>query len=85
MYFDLDESDWDFAYDSTFSFIRKQYEYVIPMMRKNKWGRIININSLSAKQPAESLVLSNAFRTAVIALSKSISLNLIKDNITIEL
>jgi 3-oxoacyl-[acyl-carrier protein] reductase len=52
-------------------------------MQKQEWGRIINITSLSVKEPAESLVLSNVFRSGVVAFAKSISKELIKSNITI--
>jgi len=34
----------------------------IPLMVKAKWGRIINMTSFVAKQPADKLVLSNAVR-----------------------
>ena len=53
------------------------------LMRRSKWGRIINVTSLSVKEPAESLILSNVFRTGVVAFAKSISKDLIKYNITI--
>jgi hypothetical protein len=36
-------------------------------MRARKWGRIINITSIAAKQPVENLMLSNSLRSAVIA------------------
>jgi len=46
-------------------------------------GRIINITSLTVKQPAEQLILSNVFRTGVVSLAKTISTELIRNNITI--
>lgn len=46
---------------------------VIPSMKSNRWGRIINIASVSGKQPIDSLVLSNTARAGVLGFSKSLS------------
>lgn len=82
-FFDLSENDWTNSNDAILNYVVKLYQYIIPLMKQNRWGRIINITSLSVKEPAESLVLSNVFRSAVVSLSKSISIELIKHNITI--
>ena len=52
-------------------------------MKKNNWGRIINSTSLAVKEPPETLILSNVYRTGVVSLAKTISKELIKNNITI--
>ena len=52
-------------------------------MKANNWGRIVNITSTSAKQPIDSLVLSNIMRSAVTAFSKSISNEYAKWNIMV--
>ncbi len=46
---------------------------VIPHMQAAKWGRIVNMTSFVAKQPADKLVLSNAVRAGILGLSKSLS------------
>jgi 3-oxoacyl-[acyl-carrier protein] reductase len=46
---------------------------VVPYMRENKWGRIINMTSFAAKQPAERLVLSNTLRAGILGLTKTLS------------
>jgi 3-oxoacyl-[acyl-carrier protein] reductase len=46
---------------------------VVPHMQKNKWGRIINMTSFAAKQPAERLVLSNTLRAGILGLTKTLS------------
>ena len=46
---------------------------VFPFMKKQKWGRIINITSVSAKQPVENLILSNTARAGVLGFAKSLS------------
>lgn len=82
-FFDFQEKDWNDAYHSVFFYIVKLYQLMIPKMKQNKWGRIINIVSLTVKEPAENLILSNVFRAGVVSLAKSISRELITDNITI--
>jgi 3-oxoacyl-[acyl-carrier protein] reductase len=46
---------------------------VIPLMKRQNWGRIINMTSISAKQPIDSLILSNTARAGVLGFSKSLS------------
>lgn len=45
----------------------------VPYMQKNKWGRIINMTSFAAKQPAERLILSNTLRAGILGLTKTLS------------
>ena len=45
----------------------------LPHMKKNRWGRIICIASVSAKQPIPNLILSNTARAGVLGFAKSLS------------
>ncbi len=45
----------------------------IPHMKKNRWGRIVCIASVSAKQPVGNLILSNTARAGVLGFAKSLS------------
>lgn len=56
---------------------------VMPFMKKQKWGRIINMTSVSAKQPIDNLILSNTSRAGVLGFSKSISNQLAPFGITV--
>jgi 3-oxoacyl-[acyl-carrier protein] reductase len=56
---------------------------VIPHMQERKWGRIINMTSFAAKQPAERLVLSNTLRAGIFGLSKTLSNELAKNGILV--
>jgi len=56
---------------------------VIPHMQERKWGRIINMTSFAAKQPADRLVLSNALRAGILGLTKTLSNELAQDGILV--
>lgn len=55
----------------------------IPHLQGNEWGRIINITSVSAKQPIDDLVLSNTSRAGVLGAAKTLSDELAEENITV--
>jgi 3-oxoacyl-[acyl-carrier protein] reductase len=56
---------------------------VIPLMKKQRWGRIINMTSVAAKQPVNTLILSNTARAGVLGFSKSLSSQLAPFGITV--
>ena len=56
---------------------------VVPHMRKTGSGRIITIVSTSVKQPIDGLLLSNAIRSGVVGLAKTLSVELAPDSITV--
>jgi 3-oxoacyl-[acyl-carrier protein] reductase len=80
---DLSEQDWDDSFKSVLYYIVELYRLVIPGMKEKGWGRIINIVSLTVKEPSENMVLSNVFRVGVVSLAKSLVRELIASNITI--
>ena len=71
------------AFDLLFKSVVHTTSLVIPNMQKNKWGRIINVTSVSVKEPLNYLVLSNSIRSAVVAWGKSLSVDLGSDGITV--
>src|SRR3989454_4464538 len=75
--------DWEAGvrlnFMSTLYFCRE----VLPLMQKQKWGRVITITSVSVKQPIDGLILSNAVRAAVSGLVKSLSNEYGKDNVLV--
>jgi len=55
----------------------------VPVMKKQGWGRLIPIASVSAKQPIDSLILSNTARAGVLGFAKSLSAQLAPYGITV--
>ena len=56
---------------------------VMPGMRERKFGRIINITSAMVKSPRPPMALSTGARAGLTAFSKSLSLEVAVDNVTI--
>lgn len=56
---------------------------VIPEMKKERYGRIINIISTSVKQPIRGLGVSNTIRGAVASWSKTLSVEVAPFGITV--
>ncbi|HEX6981277.1 MAG TPA: SDR family oxidoreductase [Balneolaceae bacterium] len=75
--------DWDEAYQNV---MRWKVELVLRLtsyFTADHYGRILFIESQSVKQPIPSLVLSNSFRAAVVGFAKSLSQEVSKDGITV--
>ncbi|GAC1342211.1 MAG: SDR family oxidoreductase [Myxococcales bacterium] len=76
-------ADWDAAYALTLQSALRLVDAVLPGMRARRWGRIVALASTSVKQPIPTLVLSNAFRSALVAALKTLSGEVAAEGITI--
>src|SRR6187399_1860169 len=79
----LDEQVWSDAIDALLLSVVRLCRAAIPQMQARGGGRIINVTSISVKQPIEGLVLSNALRSAVTSLAKTLSVELAPHNILV--
>jgi 3-oxoacyl-[acyl-carrier protein] reductase len=79
----LEEEDWNAAYEQVLLSVIRFSKLVLPGMMASNWGRIINLTSISVKQPINNLVLSNSLRAGVTGFSKSLSNEVAKFNITV--
>jgi 3-oxoacyl-[acyl-carrier protein] reductase len=55
----------------------------VPHMRRAGWGRILFVTSITARQPVDNLLLSNALRPAVLGFAHSLAREVAKDAITV--
>jgi 3-oxoacyl-[acyl-carrier protein] reductase len=79
----MNDEEWENAFKTNFlSGVRLTREF-IPVMQKNRFGRIVAITSTGMKQPLPNLVLSNANRLGLAGYLKTISLEVAKDNILV--
>jgi len=82
-FLEIDDKLWEYGFRlnllSTIILTRE----VLPLMKQKRWGRIINMTSISVKQPIDGLILSNTIRSGVIGLAKTLSTELAPFNITV--
>ncbi|GAA4323093.1 SDR family oxidoreductase [Flaviaesturariibacter amylovorans] len=69
--FSLD--DWKHLYNLLFLSAVDVIRLVLPGMKERGFGRILTITSVAVKQPADNLISSNAVRTSLLGLVKSLS------------
>jgi 3-oxoacyl-[acyl-carrier protein] reductase len=69
----LDRGQWERATNSLLTSVLDLTRLVLPGMKVRRWGRILNITSIAAKQPVENLILSNSLRAAVTGFAKTLS------------
>ena len=79
----LSDDDWQSAFELTLMNTVRMTRRALGGMSERRWGRIVNIQSTSVKQPVDNLMLSNALRMAVIGFSKTLGLELPGLGITI--
>lgn len=77
------DEDWEKAFHLSFMSALRLTREAVPHMRKVGGGHVINISSYAVKEPIAGLVLSNAIRSGVIGLAKTLSRELAKDKILI--
>lgn len=80
---DFEDDAWITAHQLTLLSAVRLIRAVLPSMRGQKWGRIINITSVSVKQPLDNLLLSNVYRPGVVGLAKTLAAQLAEDGITV--
>ena len=81
--FSVNENDYQKSFDLLFKNTINTTNYAIKGMKENNWGRIINMTSVSVKEPLAYLALSNTIRSAVTSWGKTLSIESGKHNITV--
>jgi 3-oxoacyl-[acyl-carrier protein] reductase len=69
----LDDAAWERAFHLTLMSAVRLIRRAVPDMKAARWGRIVNVASISVRQPIDGLLLSNSLRQAVVGLAKTLS------------
>jgi len=72
-FMDFDDARWTQTVELNLMSVVRLNRAVIPVMKEAGGGSIVNLTSVSVKEPLVGLVLSNAVRAAVVGLSKTIA------------
>ena len=78
-------SQWDNAYEKVLRWKVKITQTLLLKFLEQKYGRIVYIESASVKQPIENLVLSNSLRLAVVGFVKTLSQEVAREGITLNI
>ncbi len=79
----LTAADWDAATRVLLTSVVELSRAVLPDMRARRWGRILNVTSIAAKQPVDGLMLSNSLRSAVTAFARTLANEVAAEGITV--
>jgi 3-oxoacyl-[acyl-carrier protein] reductase len=55
----------------------------VPGMRRRKWGRVIFLTSMAAKQPVVGLILSNTMRAGLLGFAKTLANEVARDGVLV--
>jgi len=80
---DLKINDYQKAFDLLFKSVVLTTQLALEYMIDNQWGRIINVASISVKEPLSYLALSNSIRASVVTWSKTLANDVAQHQITV--
>jgi 3-oxoacyl-[acyl-carrier protein] reductase len=69
----VSDDQWRESFDLIFMSALRLSRAAIPVMREGGGGSIVNLASLTAKQPIDGIALSNALRPALVGMAKTLS------------
>jgi 3-oxoacyl-[acyl-carrier protein] reductase len=82
-FMDLTDEQWQAGVESTLMNVVRLSRLVIPGMQERRWGRLIHLTSMVAKQPVDELTISSTLRSGLSGLTKTMANQLGPDNITV--
>lgn len=75
--------DYQRSFDLLFKTVTYMTMQALTGMHSRSFGRIINLSSISVKEPLQNLVLSNSIRSAVISWAKTLARDVAPSGITV--
>ncbi len=81
----LSAADWDDAVKILLTSAVTLTRAVLPGMRQRKWGRILAVTSIAAKQPVDNLMLSNSLRAGVTGFARTLANEVAADGVTVNM
>ncbi len=80
---ELDVDDYQQAFDLLFKSVVYTTGLALKHMIAGNWGRIINVASVSVREPLSYLALSNSIRAAVVTWAKTLATDVAAHQITV--
>lgn len=82
-FFKMDDGQLTSLLEQKFNPAARCIRHIAPHMRQRRWGRIINISGLAARQPHFTVVPAALNNSAMLNLTKALAAELAKDNVLI--
>lgn len=79
----LGPADWEKAIRYKFLTAVELCNVVLPQMRERKWGRVVNLSTVSAMEPLPNWALSNATRLSAVGFFRTLALEVGADGVTV--
>jgi 3-oxoacyl-[acyl-carrier protein] reductase len=79
----LTDAQWEQAFNQNLMSAVRLIRGGVPLMRASNWGRILTVITSGVKVPIPQLILSNVFRSGVVAFTKTLSFELAPHNILV--
>lgn len=80
---ELEVENYQEAFDTLFKTVVYTTQLALKHMIAQRWGRIINVTSISVKEPLSYLALSNTIRAAVVTWAKTLSRDVAAHQVTV--
>lgn len=77
------ESEYQAAFELNLLASVRLAHACVPGMCSRKWGRVIFLSSMAAKQPVAGLLLSNTMRAGLLGFAKTLSNEVAKDGVLV--
>lgn len=79
----MTDEDWQRAFEITLLSAVRATRRVLPAMRAQRWGRIVNVSSYTVKQPIPDIALSNSLRLGALGWAKTLAGEVAADNVLV--
>ncbi len=80
---EVSDDDWKYTIDMNIYSTVYCTRRVLPYMKAQRWGRVINISAVSGHEPSSGLFASNVAKSGVNSFTKSLANEVGKDNILV--
>jgi 3-oxoacyl-[acyl-carrier protein] reductase len=74
---------WQTGFQSLWLSTTEAINAALPGMRERKWGRVLLVTSVAAKEPMAGLTVSNGLRAGLLGLTKSLATEVAADGVTV--
>lgn len=82
-FMEISTPQWHEGFQGLFLAAIESMQAALPGMRERRWGRILLVTSVAAREPIDGLTVSNALRAGLLGLVNSMSREVAADGVTV--